>query len=163
MERIISYFLTDIEIEDASEEEKGKYEEFLTNTLDIMTELQNMMRDRMAYGNAFASLLIPFKRFLVCPSKGCATMFPLKTVYNSKIFGFSWDNFQFMATCPKCKKRGVWRVDDKPDDEEKKLRSNAGRHTKLKCCMTTTRTTSATCSVFRRTTSSKFVEATCST
>lgn len=122
MERIISYFLTDIEIEDASDEEKDKYLEFLTDVLDIMTQLQNLMRDRMAYGNAFASMLIPFKRFLVCPK--CHSSFSLKTVYNSRVFGFSWNNFQFTASCPKegCNHRGAWRVDDKPDDEKKKLR-----------------------------------------
>jgi hypothetical protein len=120
MERIISYFLTDIEIEDASDEEKTKYEEFMRDVLDIMTELQNGCRDRMCYGNAFFSLLIPFKRFLTCPK--CYASFPLKTVYNGRTFGFRWENFKFHANCPACKFSGAWKVEDRDADAEKELK-----------------------------------------
>jgi len=120
MERIISYFLTDVEVEDASDEERDKYKEFLGDTMNIMTELQNALRNRLCYGNNFTSLLIPFKRFLTCPK--CYSSFPLKTVHNTPVFRFRWDAFKFSANCPKCQYSGAWKVDDKPGDEEKDLK-----------------------------------------
>jgi len=121
MERIISYFLTDVEIGgEVSDDEKEKYEDFLTNTIDVLTVLQAMLRDRMCYGNAFGSLIVPFNRFLMCPKTG--DMYPLKEVYNHSVFKFDWANFQFVATCPKTGWRGPWKVIDKADDEERKLK-----------------------------------------
>jgi hypothetical protein len=118
MERVVSYFLTDIEITgDVSNDEKKKYSEFLSDSLDMMGFLQNMMRDRMCYGNAFGSVLVPFRRYLLCPQTG--DMFPLHVVYNGEQFDFKWtDKFEFVATCPKTKWRGPWKVVDKPEDEE---------------------------------------------
>ncbi len=122
MERIVSYFLTDIEFGggDASDEEKDKWMDFMQHTLNIFGVLQDGLRDRMCYGNGFFSVLVPFKRFLACP-KGCC-IYPLKVVHNNATFNFAWQDFKFVATCPKCKVRGPWRVDDKSDDEERKIR-----------------------------------------
>ena len=121
MERIISYFLTDIEIGgDVSDEEKEKYENFLSDTLDAVTVVQNLLRDRMCYGNSFASVIVPFKRFLQCPKTG--SLYPLSEVYKQPIFQFQWSDFKFIAKCPETGWTGAWRVVDKPDDEEKKIK-----------------------------------------
>src|SRR3954469_19970655 len=64
MERIISYFLTEIEVVNASEEEQEKWKSFFNDVLDVMSILQNNMRNRMCYGNSYSSLLTSFKRFL---------------------------------------------------------------------------------------------------
>ena len=119
MERIISYFLTDVEIADASDEEKEKYEKFLRDSMDIFTSLQSMLRDRMCYGNAFATLLIPFRRYLACPK--CHSQFPLRVVHGNPDFAFEWKDFTFRAKCPKCSRSGEWRVIDKPEDSEEKV------------------------------------------
>ena len=121
MERVVSYLLTDIEISgDVSDDEKSKYNEFLTDSLHIMDFLQNMMRDRMCYGNAFGSVIVPFRRFLMCPKTG--DLYPLRVVYNNNRFNFNWnENFEFVATCPKTGWRGPWKVVDKAEDEEEQL------------------------------------------
>ncbi len=121
MERVVSYFLTDIEISgDVSDDEKSKYNEFLTDSLHIMDFLQNMMRDRMCYGNAFGSVIVPFRRFLMCPKTG--DLYPLRVVYSNNRFNFNWnENFEFVATCPKTGWRGPWKVVDKAEDEEEQL------------------------------------------
>ena len=121
MERIVSYFLTDIEISgDVSDDEKEKYTEFLDDSLDVMVFLQNMMRDRMCYGNAFGSVLVPFRRYLMCPKTG--DLYPLHIVYKSPQFNFRWsEEFEFIATCPKTEWRGAWKVVDKPEDEESQI------------------------------------------
>lgn len=122
MERIVSYFLTDVDVGgDISDDEKKKWSEYLDETLGVMDFLQNMMRDRMCYGNAFGSVIIPFRRFLMCPKTG--DMYPLREVYNKAPFNFKWSsNFEFVATCPKTKWRGPWKVVDKPQDEEHTIR-----------------------------------------
>ena len=122
MERIISYFLTDVEIggDEVSDDEKSKWEDFLKNTVDSFTVLQNLLRDRMCYGNAFASLIVPFKRFLKPPDSG--DLWPLKEVMRAPAFKFEWTDFKFVATNPRTGKRGPWKIVDKPDDEEKRLK-----------------------------------------
>jgi hypothetical protein len=121
MERIFSYFLTEVEIGgDVSDEEKEKYEDFMEGTIDAVKVLQSLLRDRMCYGNAFASVMVPFKRYLVSPKTG--DMYPLKEVYNNQVFQFEWSDFKFIATCPKTQWRGPWKVVDKPDDEERRLK-----------------------------------------
>lgn len=119
MERIVSYFITEIELSgEASDEEKEKYTDFLTKQLDVLNFLGQLLRDRLCYGNGFASVLVPFRRFLQCPKTG--DMYPLKVVYNNFNFQFN-EKFEFVATCPKTKWRGPWHVVDKPRAESEHL------------------------------------------
>lgn len=124
-DRVVSYFLTDIEFGDseASDDEKDKWQEFMRDTLDVITNLKNCWLDFAAYGNSFSSVLVPFKRFLTCPK--CGNSYPLNIVYNNSIFQFAWSDMKFVATCPSCKSgsgfRGPWRVEDRPGDKEKQI------------------------------------------
>jgi hypothetical protein len=119
MERIVSYFITDVELGgDASDDEKDKYQDFLGEQLDALSFLGLMMRDRLCYGNAFASVVVPFRRYLQCPKTG--DLYPLKIVYYNFNFQFN-DKFEFIATCPKTGWRGAWHVIDKPREESDHL------------------------------------------
>lgn len=128
MERVISYFLTDVDILDASDDETEKWEAFLNDTLDVKTIVQNGLRGRECYGNHFYSLVRPFKRFLSCPK--CGYLAPLKEVHGNAAFKFKYapgDPTQaFRATCPACKVgsgySGPWKIKDEDDDNEKKLK-----------------------------------------
>jgi hypothetical protein len=111
IDRVVSYFLTDIQIEDEgksslSQEEKEKYELFFNNTLSIKNELHSVAMDYLTYGNSFTSLLVPFRRYLSC--KRCGLEMPLEQVYNKPACAFKWQNFEFTATCPNCHYSGVW-------------------------------------------------------
>lgn len=119
MERIVSYFITDLEIGgEASDDEKKKYEDYLVKKLNVLSFLSILMKDRLCYGNGFASVLVPFRRYLQCPKTG--DMYPLKVVYHNFNFDFSPD-FEFVATCPKTGWRGPWQVIDKPREESDQL------------------------------------------
>jgi len=125
MERIISYFLTDISILNASEDEEEKWKSFLGDIVDAKSVIQNKLRNRMCYGNSFSSVVVPFRRFLSCPK--CGNMFLLREVYNNKAaFNFQWQEPEFHASCPHCKVgsgyRGKWNVRDEQEDLEKKLK-----------------------------------------
>ena len=118
--RIVSYFLTDVEIGDLGEntigrEEKEKYRVFLEDTIGIKTVMHMVAMDFMTYGNSFTSLLIPFRRYLSC--KRCGLEAPLNKVYNNKTFAFKWQDFDFHATCPQCKYAGTWHHIDRRGDE----------------------------------------------
>jgi len=111
IDRVVSYFLTDIQIEDIgksqlSREEKDKYEEFFNDTLGIKNELHSVAMDYLTYGNSFTSVIVPFRRYLSC--KRCGMEMPLSQVFNKPACAFKWQDFEFHATCPNCKYTGVW-------------------------------------------------------
>jgi hypothetical protein len=120
VDRVVSYFITDVEINDIGEntvgqEEKEKFRVFLEDTLAIKNVLHTVAMDYLTYGNSFTSLLLPFRRYLSC--KQCGLEMPLEKVHSSEQCAFKWENFEFHATCPKCKKTGVWRHVDRRSGE----------------------------------------------
>lgn len=122
IDRVVSYFITDVEVYDIGEnttgrEEKEKFKVFLDDTLSVKNVLHSVAMDYMSYGNSFTSILVPFRRYLSC--KRCGLEMPLERVYNSAQCAFKWQDFQFHATCPKCKYTGEWRhIDRRSGDTE---------------------------------------------
>lgn len=116
IDRVVSYFITEVEIKDTGDkkvgrEEKEKYRLFLEETVGIRNVLHSVAMDYLTYGNSFTSLIVPFRRYLSCPS--CDLEMPLDKVVNSPQCAFKWTNFEFHATCPKCKNSGKWRHIDR--------------------------------------------------
>ena len=116
IDRVVSYFITDVEIKDIGEksvgrEEKEKFGQFLEETLSIKNVLHTVAMDYLTYGNSFTTLLVPFRRYLSC--KKCGLEMPLDRVHNTKQCAFAWKNFEFIATCPNCKNTGPWRHIDR--------------------------------------------------
>lgn len=97
MQRVISYFLTSVEVNEASDSEKDKYEDFLNNTLNIKTTLLNLGLDYMCYGNSFSSIYIPFKRFLSCPK--CKIEIPIDSI------DYQFTDCKFLWSCKHCKSK----------------------------------------------------------
>lgn len=123
--RIISYFITDIEVKgigdkDIGDDERGKYESFLNETLDIRTILHSVCLDFLCYGNSFTTLVVPFRRYLSCPK--CFLDVPLKQVINDSSYSFKWKMPDFSANCPKCKYTGVWKRTDRRTNEPEEVR-----------------------------------------
>lgn len=123
IDRVVSYFITDIEVQDTDKneigrEEKDKFKLFLDDTLSIKNVLHSVAMDYMTYGNSFTSILVPFRRYLSC--KKCGMEMPLDRVYNTPQCKFKWQNFEFMATCPSCKYTGPWKhIDRRSGDADK--------------------------------------------
>lgn len=116
VDRVVSYFITEVEIKDTGDkkvgrEEKEKYRLFLEETVGIRNVLHSVALDYLTYGNSFTSLIVPFRRYLSCPT--CDLEMPLDKVVNSPQCAFKWTNFEFHATCPKCKTSGKWRHIDR--------------------------------------------------
>ncbi len=116
LRRIVSYFITDVEIVDderrkVGKEERDKYLDFLNDTLGIKDVLHQVAMDYLTYGNSFTSVMMPFRRALSC--KQCAFEAPIRKVYNTPQFSFAWQDFDFHATCPRCHYRGAWKHIDR--------------------------------------------------
>jgi hypothetical protein len=123
IERKNAYFLTDIEVNNASEDETEKWKHQYGKVYKVIPALRQLHLDRDTYGNAYATLLVTFKRFLRCPK--CGNQYLLDAVANNPEFKFDFDLPSFIATCPNCKVgsgyRGAWKVEDRDDDQPDKL------------------------------------------
>ena len=122
IDRVISYFITDLEIGDIGDkqvgrEEKDKFATFLEETIGVRNVLHTVGRNYMTYGNSFTSLLVPFRRYLSC--KNCRLEMPLEKVVNTEKCAFKWADFEFHATCPKCKVSGKWKHTDRRSGDNK--------------------------------------------
>lgn len=123
--RVLSYFITDIEIrglndKNIGDDEKQKYISFLNDTLDIRSILHSVGLDFLCYGNSFTTLVIPFRRYLYCPE--CNLDVPLKQVINNPVFAYKWKMPDFYANCPRCKYTGVWKRVDRRTNEPEEVR-----------------------------------------
>jgi len=101
MQRVVSYFLTAVELVDAGDQEKEKYEDFLNNKLRIIDVLRDIGEAYIAYGNAYVSIYVPFRRHLRCVK--CGTERPIsRAAYTLN------EKRQFEGKCPneKCPTRG---------------------------------------------------------
>lgn len=105
-QRVVRYFLTKIELTDASDDEKEKYEDFLENQIKALDVLATSGDNFMCYGQDFLSLHIPFRRHLRCPK--CKVERPMKQMTGE----YSWDDFKFKSRCRQCSFEGEFeRVD----------------------------------------------------
>ncbi len=118
-DRIVSYFITDIEVLGDDRDEKSKFQDFLRDNLGVHNLLHTVGMDYLCYGNSFISVIAPIRRYLSCPK--CGLELPLRKVFNEPIFEFKWKKFEFMAKCPKCKHNGKWNHIDRRAVEEENL------------------------------------------
>lgn len=121
--RVLSYFLTEIEVIDDSETDRKWWKEYLEGTLGILDAARQHGIDWDCYGNGFSSLYVPFLRWLSCPTKRCGVSFQLKEMLDApNVFKVQLDGDQFRAQCPRCDKTSTWRLDDRPDDTENRIK-----------------------------------------
>lgn len=114
LQRVVAYFLTKVEILEVTDTTKKRYEEFLYDTLKVMTQLRMVGLDFMFYGNSFTSVYVPFRRYLRCT--GCKFERPIEHML------YTFQQYKFYAKCPKCNFRGEHEVADRRSMEQDKLR-----------------------------------------
>ncbi len=123
-ERIISYFVTDLSFtsydsdEPIGESERAQWEWLLVDVLSAIEKTKLINGDKGAYGNGFASLVVPTIRVARCPQ--CGFVVKLRELFANRTFEARWVFPHVFATCPKCKTgqgyRGKWELDDLPSD-----------------------------------------------
>lgn len=113
--RVVRYFLTKIDVTEASDDEKDKYNTFLNDTLGVMTTMAQLGDDFMCYGNSFSSLYVPFRRFLRC--EHCGVEQPLNKV------DWTFKSFKFEFNCQNCSTHNVCKKPiDRRTMEEKDVK-----------------------------------------
>lgn len=128
--KVVRYFLTDLELEGGSDDEREQLKDVLDDNLKIIRELGAIGDDFQCYGQSFFSLNFPFDRFLKCPD--CGTEFKTGTI-NQKFVADGKDP-RYQAICPKCDNgyRTFERCDRRsPDKSRLKIVRWNPRHIKM--------------------------------
>jgi hypothetical protein len=115
-ERVVSYFITNLNIDNTNDEVATKYKDYFTKRLKYVDILRLLGNDFQCYGNSFSSIFIPFERFLAC--RKCGLERPMTKV------DFQWTkDFRFKATCPSCKWTGDFKRKDRkaPSTEDVRI------------------------------------------
>lgn len=128
IQRVISYFMTGIALEDISgkgkfgDNEKESYLDILTRVFNIMDVLKQANESKYEYGNAFVSVLPIYRRFLRCNK--CGSSFPIEVVTREKKkfdFKYNAGKVEFSGRCSSCGNTGVFAVDDYVDKAKGEL------------------------------------------
>lgn len=126
LDRVVSYFLTDIDIGAAtaqdymSEDEIEKWQRQF-KSMDMLGVTRRANLDMKCYGTYFVSLQVPFLRFLTCPQCGLRVAFKEFTT-NSR-YNYRFSQFEFVGQCPvsRCRYSGNFKVVDEPNNRQDDL------------------------------------------
>lgn len=110
IERVISFFITDIEIRNVPMTDKENIYNFLTNEMHILRELSAIALDFIIYGNIFVSVNVPFVRTLKCTN--CKGIFRMDRAPLTYTYVYNKNDDSFRGTCILCKKDGVFKYKD---------------------------------------------------
>lgn len=105
--RVVRYFLTELVLDGAEENERDEIEDFMLNQLHIMSTLAEIGDDFSTYGNCFISIAFPFDRFLICPN--CGTNYHISTLK----YKYKHADTSFNAKCVGCNFKGKFEVNDR--------------------------------------------------
>ncbi len=83
---------------------KEKWKTLLESTLKIKSRQIEALLDYNTYGNAFLSILYPFKRYLVCEK--CESRTAIERT------SYKWKDLKFFGHCEKCNEHVQFQVND---------------------------------------------------
>ena len=111
--RITRYFITKLDYEGVDENQRKKLNDFMTNKFKVNDNLALIGDDQLCYGNSFSTIILPFRRFLICTQ--CHTEQPIT---NAR---WKFSDFKFQAYCPKCEEWTQHKHLDRRSTEEDKF------------------------------------------
>lgn len=115
IERVISFFITDIDIKNVPLSDKEKIYDFLVNQLSIKHELGAIALDYITYGNVFISLNVPFIRILHC--NNCHGQFQMRRAELTERYKYDHAKDTFFGRCLLCNKTGELLYKDLEDKD----------------------------------------------
>lgn len=116
--RVARYFLTEVVIEGASDDQtKEHYEDLFKNKMHILQRMAEFGDDYLTYGNSFLSIYFPFERFLICPE--CTFSFHSDTSVQYK---FDPKDVSYSGECPKCKEKVKYLYQDRRSADLERVR-----------------------------------------
>lgn len=106
--KLAEYPITDFIYNTKHRHIKDRWKKIFEDVMDLKPTLIQIGLDYFSYGNAFVSVNIPFKRFLLC--KACKKSIPID---ESKV-DWKFANWQFSFNCPTCKQNVTAELKDVP-------------------------------------------------
>lgn len=107
---LANYPITDIKTDAPTENIKSDWERLTGKHLALKAFDQQMMLDKLVYGNMMASVVLPFDKYLICSSCNYEQLASdPDTKYKFNVTG-SWD---YRGKCPACQKTQVFLVEDR--------------------------------------------------
>jgi len=106
VDKVCSYAITELIYETERGKPKELWKEILEKNLHIKEMEYKYLLDQRVYGNAYASILFPFERYLHC--KKC------QYVQVAQRSDWTYQDFKFISKCEKCGRRGEMDAKDKP-------------------------------------------------
>lgn len=108
IKRSVRYFLNGVKLTGGNSTKldygvRKKYEKFLTQQLNILDTMAQVLDDIIAYGNSFTSVMIPITRSLICPKCGMSRL--LHTMEED--VDYKWSDWSFKGDCPGCGAKGI--------------------------------------------------------
>jgi len=106
LRRLVSYFITEVEITEVERKEQERIKDYLYDTLFLDTILFAIGMDYLTYGNSFVSVYNPVIRVVTCPKCKFVTNFlPYALQRDSD---FSYNHGEFKLHCNRCGYTGAW-------------------------------------------------------
>lgn len=110
--RVVTYFITDLELESENGDNQLRWRKLLEDQLDYRSFLNITGLDLACYGVSFTSVVPIYVRHLSC--KKChAIERPFLKIVDDPQFNFRWSDYAFCASCPLCGYSGPWQVIDR--------------------------------------------------
>jgi len=108
LQRLVSYFITEIEVLDVELKEEEKIKQYLYDRLSIDTVLYSIGMDYLTYGNVFVTVHFPVYKSVSCPKCGFGT--PFEPYASRPETEFEFKDFKIKLKCLQCGYSGFWNV-----------------------------------------------------
>jgi len=106
IDKTCAYAITGLTYDTDKEKPRALWVELLEKVLRIREMEFKYLLDFRVYGNAYASILFPFERYLHCPS--CSA------VQVARRSSWVYQDHHFLSKCTQCGRRGEMTAKDKP-------------------------------------------------
>lgn len=123
LERVLAYFLGEIEVSAAGpnelgSEERREYADYLVDDFGIVPALFDVGLDFMFYGACLFSVMEPIRRSLACPKARCVE-YPLRRYLFTPNTGVHLSGETFKGRCLTCGQQVVFRTYNRRDQSKR--------------------------------------------
>lgn len=122
MERVAAHFMTQVELPDLEPDEESQWKDLFQERINYRSDMLSLAHEYLAYGNCFASLFFPFRRYVRCQK--CFLDQPIREVDFRLEFThvepyLKWNR---QGKCPRCGDTHPYEVVDRRDPDLDRLR-----------------------------------------
>lgn len=106
VDKVCSYAITELVYDTEQDKPRELWRELLEKVLRIREMEFKYLLDYRVFGNAYASLLYPFERYLTCPHCGYE--------HAARLTKWEYRDYEFYSSCTRCTRSGKMKAKDAP-------------------------------------------------